>query len=130
MIDPRRVSTIKLHKQKVADEKKNLKIVETIPFDTPIFITVEYEIERFKPFSETYVVSVKDMIENILSVSCLAIENKSLIKNVPISNSTTISMSISTAKILNWKLWTPEDAPLTLNYHYISDEYKAIAFKT
>lgn len=127
MIDPRRVSTIKLHKQKIADEKNNLKIVENIPFDTPIFITVEYDIETFNPFSETYIVSVKDMDKYGLIVSYLAIEFKSI---AVISPSSFEPLHIRIHKILNWKLWTPEDAPLTLNYHYISDEYKAIAFKT
>jgi len=33
------------------------------------------------------------------------------------------------ASIEKWRLWTPEDAPLTINYKSMSQWYKTIAFK-
>jgi hypothetical protein len=121
-IDPRRRAAIAMYSKRLAEDTFCLMVSETIPLVVPIFITVEYHIENFEPFHETYIISVSDMYESQLKVFILAICDKTILTGKGFH-------TIPIRAIREWRLWTPEDAPLSVNYHYLSEEYKALSFQ-
>jgi hypothetical protein len=122
-IDPRRLPALTKYIERLKEVTFHIRVSETIPFDTPIFLTVEYQVEKFNPMVETYIVSVKDMDKDSLKVEFLAVEEVTIfvgkvneLKFIPISC------------VIKWREWTVKDAPLTSNYEYLSEAYKALAF--
>lgn len=121
-IDPRRVVAILHYSKRVDEEKHHLRIAKTIPLDIPIHLTVKYTVDGFsQPAIETYIIYVKEIHRDIIHIELLALEEVSvyvqpLPKFIPISF------------IVAWKKWEVVDAAKTINYEYLSDKYKAMAF--
>jgi hypothetical protein len=130
--DQRRLPALSKYLERLREDAFYFRLSQTIPFDTPIFITVEFIIKDFNPTLETYIVSVKGMSKDSLNVDFLALEKASLlIHPTNLNGYSTISDAykiIQIAWVKDWRVWTPEDAPLTTSYLYLSDAYKAIAF--
>jgi hypothetical protein len=127
-IDPRRLPAITKYIEMLKEDTLHIRISETIPFDTPVFISVEDYVDKLNRYKGTYLVSIKDMDKDSLIVNILAIEIVNIFSNSILTTSQDEFKFIPISCIKEWREWTSKEAPLTISYQFLSDAYKAFAF--
>jgi len=106
-----------------------------IPIGRMLLVRTSMSIETNEAFQ--YKMSEVDLVVtpykiNQYSIRCILWGQEKLSYNISkiLRNSNEESkIVLKLTDIITWKLWTPEDAPLTINYKYLTPPYKRLAFQ-
>lgn len=125
-MDPRRVGAMGTLLQKLNTVTRHIQVVETIPFDKVLIINFEIAMEGFKPSIKTAISSVSE-IRDLCLVLCLFAFKEEMFPVLSISNiNDRPTVKIPVGWVVDWKILTKEELPLTMDYEVKYDTYKLL----
>ena len=94
------------------------KFIQNVPTDRPVRITVQYQIDNFRPCTETYVVIVKNLISFKETkgyahiVECLLLASGGSYTHSPYPRGSKYYLRLNADHIITWKIISDDKAPL------------------
>lgn len=116
VIDTRRLHAMGMLLNRLNNITRQIRTVETIPFDIPLIIDFTYKFTGFDPRTERVIASVHEIHDLQLVLHLFASNDNISYLDINIKNKNIYSLNVLIDWVQNWEPLKRDELPLTLDY--------------